>query len=82
MFFFEKEDVYIGFSLAEVAKIIEALAREGIKYTYKVVDHSGWGRGRRGSFGLNPEYQRQYAISVHKKDSEKAKYLVNKALYF
>lgn len=81
MFFFNKEDVYLGYSLAEIAKIREALAKEGIKYTYKVTDHSGWGRGRTGSFGLNAEYQKLYTISVRKSDFEKAKYLVNKVLH-
>lgn len=81
MFFLNKADVYIGYSLAEVAKIREALAQEGIKYTYKVVDHSGWGRARRGSFGIKPEYQKQYTLSVQKIDFEKAMYLVNKVLH-
>jgi hypothetical protein len=53
MFFFNKEDVYIGYSLEELFKVRAILEKEGIKYTYKVVNHSGWGRGRSGSFGLN-----------------------------
>ncbi|MGI6332567.1 MAG: hypothetical protein ACOX1Y_12655 [Zhaonellaceae bacterium] len=81
MFFFNKGDVYIGYSLEELSKVRAILEQEGIKYSYKVVDHSGWGRGRTGSFGLNMDYQKQYTVSVKKSDFEKAKHLVNKVLH-
>lgn len=81
MFFFCKADVYIGYSLEELSKVRAILKQAGIKYTYKVTDHSGWGRGRGGTFGLNPAYQKLYTVSVRKRDFEKAKYLVNQALH-
>lgn len=40
MFLFNKRDVYIGYSLEELLKVREILAKEGIKYTYKVINHS------------------------------------------
>lgn len=87
MFFFQKEEVYIGFSMEEFSKVRGALRNNDIKYTYKVVDCSGqWlghggTRGYFGSAGMNSKYEKQYTVFVKKKDSEIAKYLVNKALH-
>ncbi|HOQ10596.1 MAG TPA: hypothetical protein PLG09_10780 [Syntrophomonadaceae bacterium] len=84
---FLKEDVYVGYSLEDLAKVRQALANAGIKYSYKVFDHSGqWAgrgtyRGRYGSMGLNMKYTKQYTVSVRRKDYEQASYLVNKALH-
>lgn len=87
MFPFNKESVYIGYSLEELAKVRYVLNREGIKHSYRVVNRSGqWlgpgsRRGRFGSFGMNMKYEKQYTVYVHKKDVEKAKYLVNSVLH-
>ena len=87
MFFFNKEDVYIGYSMEELAKVREILKREGIKYTYKVNDSSGqWlgngtSRGNFGSFGRNKNYEKQYVVSVKKKDAENAKYFIHNVLH-
>jgi hypothetical protein len=87
VFLFDKEDIYIGYSLGELSKIREILEKEYIKYTYKVINHHGqWigrgtTRGNFGSVGMNMDYERQYIISVKKSDCEKAKYLVNKVLH-
>ncbi|WP_458413258.1 hypothetical protein ACNQFZ_21195 [Schinkia sp. CFF1] len=87
MFFFNKVDVYIGYSLEELSKVRGILGREGIKYTYKVIDHSGqWvghgtSRGNFGSFGMNRNYEKQYVVSVKKKDSENAKYFIHSVLH-
>jgi len=70
-----------------LSKVREILENESIKYTYKVVNHSGqWlGRGSTrsnlGSFGMNMDYEKQYIVSVKKKDYEKAKYLTNSVLH-
>lgn len=86
MFFFNKEEIYSGYSLDELSKVRAALNREGIKYDYKVVDPSvqwlgpGTKRGNYGSFGMNTKYEKQYIVSVKKKDAESAKYFVDKAL--
>jgi len=87
MFLFDKEDVYIGYSMGELSKIREILEKESIKYTYKVINHSGqWlgrgmTRGNFGSVGMNRDYERQYVISVKKNNCDKAKYIVNKVLH-
>lgn len=84
---FFKQEVYIGYSLEDLAKGRQALANGGIKYWYNVHDHSGqWSgrgtiRGRSGSMGLNMKYTKQYSVSVKRKDYEEASYLVNKALH-
>jgi hypothetical protein len=83
MFIFNKEEVYIGYSLEELSKVREILSREGIKYEYKVVNHSGR-RATRVNFrsaGMNMDYEKQYVVSVKKNDYEKARYLVNSILY-
>ena len=87
MLLFNKEDVYIGYSMEELSKVRETLENEGIKYSYKVVNHSGqWsGRGTKrgdfGSYGINMDYEKQYVVSVNRKDFEKAEYLANRALH-
>ncbi|MFJ7973808.1 hypothetical protein [Psychrobacillus sp. NPDC096389] len=87
MFFFNKEEVYMGFSMEELSKVTTILTGEGIKYTYKVIDPSGkWlgpgtSRGNFGSFGMNKNYEKQYVVSVSKKDVEDAKYFVRSVLH-
>ena len=87
MLLFDREDIYIGYSLRELSNIREILEKEYIKYKYKVVDLSGQcvgngtSRGVFGGSGMNIDYEKQYVVSVKKNDSEKAKYLVNKILH-
>lgn len=87
IFFFNKEDVYTGFSMEEFSKVRAVLQRKGIKYTNKVIDSSGrWvgsgtSRGNFGSFGMNTNYEKQYIVSVRKKDAEDAKYFVHSVLH-
>ena len=87
MFFFLKEEIYIGFLIEELAKVRDILNQENIKYTIKVTDSSGqWVgpgtvRGNMGSFGMNSNYEKQYSVFVNKKDAEHAKYLVHRALH-
>ena len=81
MFLFNKEDVYIGYSLEELSKVRGILEKEGIKYTYKVINHSCTIRGKFGSIGMKMGYEKQYVVSVKKSDYEKAKYLVNSILH-
>lgn len=87
MCFFKREDVYIGYSLVELSKVRTILEKEGIKYSYKVVNHLGqWfvhgtRRGTYGSVGINLDYEKQYVVSVKKSDYENAKYLVNKVMH-
>lgn len=75
------EAVYIGYSLEELSKVRECLSLDNIKYDYKVDSHSSHSRGRYGSFGINVNYENQYYVYVKRKDFERAKYLVDKALH-
>jgi hypothetical protein len=80
---FFKEEVYIGYSMADLAKVRSILKQEGIKYSYDVqsmLDRGG-PRGHHGSMGINMDYEKQYTVSVKRKDYEKASYLVNKVLH-
>ncbi len=87
MFLFNKEDVYIGYSMEELAKVREILSRESIEYRYKIINSSTPGlgrsatRGNLGSRGMKMDYDKQYVVSVKKSDYETAKYLVNKVLH-
>ena len=59
--------------MEELSKVRAILKREGIKYSYKVIDPSGqWlgpgtSRGNFGSIGMNKNYEKQYVVSVKKK---------------
>ncbi|WP_186430374.1 hypothetical protein [Clostridium sp. BSD9I1] len=77
MFLFNKKDVYIGYSMEDLSKVRGILEKEGIKYTYKVIKHSGSTRGKFGSLGIDMNYEKQYVVSVSKDDYEKARYLIN-----
>lgn len=82
MFLFNCEEVYVGFSLEELANVRECLSMEKIKYKYRVVNINARSGNRTfGSYGTNKNLDRQYYVSVQKKDSERAKYLVNKILH-
>lgn len=86
MFFFNKEVVYTGYAMGDLAKVRAVLKGEGIKYTYRVSDPSaswlgpGSNRGNVGSFGMNKNYEKQYTISVKKKDAGNARYFIHKVL--
>lgn len=87
MFFFLKEEIYVGFSMKELAKVRNILDQENVKYTIKVTDSFGQSvgpgtvRGNVGSFGVDSNYEKQYSVLVKKKDAEHAKYLVHRALH-
>ncbi|MCC3359243.1 hypothetical protein [Bacillus sp. REN16] len=87
MFFFNKEDVYIGYSMEELSKVRDQLESKGIKYKYNVINGSGkmlgrgTTRGNFGSIGINNNYEKQYVVSVREKDYESAKYWIDKVLH-
>lgn len=87
MLLVNKKDVYIGYSMEEVSKVREILENECIKYSYKVVNHSGqWlergtTRGNFGSLGMNMKYEKEHIVSVKKNDYEKAIDIINKVLH-
>ena len=82
IFLFNKEDVYIGYSIEEVSKIICILKENNIEYKHEVVKLlSNDEKYSLKGFGVNMDYETQYTISVKESDSKKAKYLVNKVLH-
>jgi len=82
IFLFIKEDVYIGYSIEEVSKVINILKENNIQYTRKVINDLRYGdKFSLSRFSLNVDYQTQYTISVGKSDYAEAKYLVNKGLH-
>lgn len=82
MFLFNKEEIYIGYSIEDVSKIISTLTENNIKYEHKVLSLlSSDERFSLRRVNLNMDYETQYTISVKESDYEKAKYLVNKILY-
>lgn len=88
MFLFNKEEVYIGYSLDEFNEVRGILETENIRYTYRVINHSeeligrGTIRGHIGSNSISGKYEKLYSVSVNEIDSEKAKYLIrNKSKY-
>lgn len=81
MFLFNKEDVYIGYSMFELAKVRGVLQKENIKYTYKIINMLGATKEKFGSYGMNMDYEKQCIVSVKKSDGENAKYFVNSVLH-
>lgn len=68
--FFNKEEIYAGYSIYDFSKVVDILKREGIKYSYKVVNPSRQrNRGKFGSFGLNSNFENLYVVKVRKKDA-------------
>lgn len=77
-----RKSVYLG----KAANIRELLAAKGVDYTWKVYNRSnkwlgkdgcGTVRSHFGSIGDKDPYE--YEIFVHKKDYEKARYLIGQS---
>ncbi len=81
MFPWNREEVYMGFSMQEFFHVCDILAANQIEYDYRAVNHAAnWGAtwGRMGSFGQDPAYEIQYYVYVKRQDYETAKYLLKK----
>ena len=75
--FWNRKEVYMGYSMSECSEIRGVLSANQIKYTYKVVNpFASSGRGTRGSFGENHELSHMYYVYVHVKDYEWASKLI------
>ncbi|WP_066714641.1 hypothetical protein [Clostridium sp. Marseille-P299] len=80
---FNRKELCITFSMKEQAEIRNALKAENIKYITKVINRNSSSpfmseRARTGTLGQNMEKAYEYIIYVHKKDYERAKYVINK----
>jgi len=81
---FNRKELFITYSMSEQAKIRDKLSQSNIKYYIKTVNRmspspfSSGMRSRTGTFGQNMDLNYEYIIYVHKKDYEKATYVINK----
>lgn len=76
MLFWNKVEIYCGFSLKEFSELRNSLAVEGIRYEYKLVQLNN-NRARLGSLGQNPQFDTQYYLYVHQKDYHNAMHLTS-----
>jgi hypothetical protein len=80
MLFWNRVEIYNGFSLKEFSDLRDALVAAGIRYDYKQVDRNnsyGSSRARIGTLGQNPKYTMQYYLYVHRKDYDHVMFLTS-----
>lgn len=79
---FNKVELCITYDLKKCAEIRNILQANHIEYSLNTINlrSSGLGnsRGRTGTLGENINLQYEYKFYVHKKEYEKAKYLIQK----
>ena len=78
---FNRKELIVTTEMNRQAQVRDILSQNGIDYTVKTTNLQaapmvGNSRGRVGSFGINQNYSYEYKIYVHKKDLEKAAYLI------
>lgn len=78
---FNRKELLITMDTGRRSAVCDVLSANGINYTIKVINLQGASvfenkRGRYGSFGINQNYSYEYKIYVHKKDYERACYLI------
>lgn len=77
-----RKELIITMDMARQAEVRSVLSQKGIAYKIKTRNlHSsaalGAERSRSQGLGVNRQYPYEYKIYVHKKDYEKAKYLIH-----
>lgn len=75
--FWNKREVFVGASMVDFNRVLNDLSAKGIYHTYKVVSNIE-GRGRTGTFGVDPDLLKTYYVYVDKKDLEKALHLIGR----
>lgn len=76
--FWNRREVYIGFSMKKFNEIRDILLANNIKYDYRVINHNGENsRARFGSYGMNSKYEYEYYLYVHKSDYDYAYAKIN-----
>ena len=78
---FNRKELLITMEMKRQSEVRDILSHNGIDYTVKTMNLQssaavGSNRSRVGSFGVNQKYSYEYKIYVHKKDLEKAAYLI------
>lgn len=75
MLFWNRVEIYCGFSLKEFSELRDVLAAKGVKYDFKIIHANG--RDFRTGFLPNPKESIQYYLYVHHKDYDQAMYLTS-----
>ncbi len=78
---FNRKELIVTTEMDRQSEVRNILSQNGIDYTVKITNLEaapmiGNRRGVVGSFGINQDYSYEYKIYVHKKDFEKATYLI------
>jgi hypothetical protein len=72
MLFWNKVEIYCGFSIKEFTDLRDALSVKGINYEYKIINHSSSNKGKFRTLGINHDNQNLYYLYVHQKDYDHA----------
>ncbi|MGE9943093.1 hypothetical protein ACQRBH_16180 [Bariatricus sp. SGI.161] len=78
---FNRQELVITMDMKRQADVCKILSQNEIKYTVKttnLLSYTAIGSciGRTGSFRIQRDYSYEYKIYVHKKDYERAKWLI------
>ena len=78
---FNRQELIITMDMNRQADIRKILSQNEIEYTVKTTNLQSptaidSRRGITGSFGINQDYSYEYKIYVHKKDYDRAKWLI------
>lgn len=79
MFFWQKKEVLVTFSLVDFNRVKDILSANQIPYDWKTMPECG-NRGNRtmGTAFMDQSVMRQYYLYVKKKDYERAEYIIRK----
>lgn len=72
MFFWNRVEIYCGYSYEEFIELRNALMDAHLRYDYRFVNHY-----RKNGFGNNPKHSTMYYLYVHNKNYEQAMYLTS-----
>lgn len=83
LFFWNKAELFIGYSINEFNTTRDLLFEAKIESTYKITNHEGsrsvgTTRSRSGNNGINLDYVNLYTIYVHKDRLEEARKVLTK----
>lgn len=75
MMFWNRVELYNGYSLKEFSELKSSLANAGIRYDYKMINNRH--RAVLGSFGQASKFSVHYYLYVHQKDYDNAMFLTS-----
>ena len=67
--FWNRYEVYVGTSFQDFNNVLDILAAEKIKYSFRTIDYS-----------TMPRYSNMYYVYVHKKNAERATWFLKHGL--